>query len=1231
MAKPKKPAKAKPAPTHAKAGAKAAGKSTKPARPSRPKEHPAGQKPASGGERPANLYALLMASDFYLPNRLPEGSYPNLAGCVRDVDHVEAFLRRRLGLTDDRLIKLTSTDTGGHEPKEPPERRPTYENMVRALQKLTATASKGDQVYVHYSGHGGRTRTLVPEVKGPHGLDEALVPVDIGNTAARYLRDVEIARLLKAMVDKGLVVTVVFDCCHSGGAARAAMRAETNLAVRGVSFVDSTPRPMESLVGTPQELAKGWGPPPGSSRGAAMTRNLVTQAEALGYTFLAACRPSESAYEAAFEGTERNGALTYWLLDALQQLGPELTYRMVYDRVLARIHSRFELQTPLLQGEADRVVFGTCALRPEFAAPVMSVAADGKSLTLLAGQANLVRPGAQFAIYPNGTLDLTQTEKRTALVRVRQVGATDATAEVVQVFGKAKVQPGDLAVLLGAPSQKLVRKVRVERADGKPPGPKDAALQAVLKALPGSGWVEAAAGPADATDFIVRPSDDGAHLLICDADAQPLPLRPEIDPGDRGAAAAVVKRLVHLTRFRAVQDLENSDAQSPLKGKLVARLLGVQDDFTPGDKRAPKPFPAGQPATLRPGQWTFLSIENRSAQVLNVAVLDLQPDWAISVAEPQETNLDFTPLDPGGQPLLIDLRASLPQGCKSGTDILKVVATLEPARFRALQLPALDQPVAAKGVKRTAGSPLDALLQTVSAERPGIRMMVPAATPGRGWATAQVEIRTTADTGSGQGRAATAALAPPSATGSGPGSPRGASAAVENPFLTFRERRLSLWQSAVEETVARRAAGPRAAARGLRPATLPLTDEAVRGSDPVRAATALAAALYAGQPLSDAQPLPEAAALGVQQEAARGVVGTAWTCNKLALQLAWAKLTGDQQAIQKLGDELALGTCDPLWAETVARYLAYFTKDQGSIPYRSGGDYVLDVKLPERATVALIGDWGTGTPTAAGLLAQVARKRPDLVLHLGDIYYSGTQAEVQARFLDLCRQAFGDTPVFSLSGNHDMYSGGAGYYWLVDQLGQKASYFCVRHQAWQLLALDTGVHDFNPFTVNSNVTYLTDEELRWHREKIQQGNDAGLKTVLLSHHQLFSAYEPIGGGAVNNLLLGQFRDVLGSVAAWFWGHEHRLDIYAPYLGLERGRCLGCSAIPEFVRADYYTAKFDVPLLPDPANQGRPVMLGDNGTVYNHAYAILSLNGRQAQVSYYQDTDEANPLFQESIS
>jgi hypothetical protein len=209
-----------------------------------------------------------------------------------------------------------------------------------------------------------------------------------------------------------------------------------------------------------------------------------------------------------------------------------------------------------------------------------------------------------------------------------------------------------------------------------------------------------------------------------------------------------------------------------------------------------------------------------------------------------------------------------------------------------------------------------------------------------------------------------------------------------------------------------------------------------------------------------------------------------------------------------------------------------------------------------------------------------------------------------------------------------MYSGGAGYYGLVDQLEQQASYFCLRNAAWQFLAMDTGYNDFDPLSVKSNVTSLTPTEAEWHRTKIAQAG--GRKTVLLSHHPLFSAFEPIGGEAVNGDLLAVFGQVLPQVAAWFWGHEHRLGVYAPHLGLQRGRCLGCSAIPVFVVEDPMKPEFPVPLLEDPPGSGHTVRLGVNGDIYNRAYAILKLDGPNANVSYYQDSDEGRPLFSESI-
>ncbi|MGA9170930.1 MAG: hypothetical protein WBZ20_12380 [Nitrososphaeraceae archaeon] len=63
---------------------------------------------------------------------------------------------------------------------------------------------------------------------------------------------------------------------------------------------------------------------------------------------ISACRPSESAYEYAFEGSERNGALTYWLLKSLEQMDKGLTYKLIHDRIVAKIHSQFSLQTPII-------------------------------------------------------------------------------------------------------------------------------------------------------------------------------------------------------------------------------------------------------------------------------------------------------------------------------------------------------------------------------------------------------------------------------------------------------------------------------------------------------------------------------------------------------------------------------------------------------------------------------------------------------------------------------------------------------------------------------------------------------------------------------------------------------------------------------------------------------------------------------------------------------------------
>lgn len=463
-------------------------------------------------------------------------------------------------------------------------------------------------------------------------------------------------------------------------------------------------------------------------------------------------------------------------------------------------------------------------------------------------------------------------------------------------------------------------------------------------------------------------------------------------------------------------------------------------------------------------------------------------------------------------------------------------------------------------------------------------------------------------------------------------------------LATFRDPHLSRWQSAVEQVVKK--------AEGLvdrpnlgHPMVAQAADTAAKAADASATAAAPGASGKEGVVQAPALPSPGA------------TVATLETCADLAFRLATAKLERKPEAeIKQLEDALAFSTCDPLWSEAVAEYIDFFDVHHGTVPYRPPAS-VSDpapLVLPENATVALIADWGTGTADARALLERVKAHKPDVLIHLGDVYYSGTDHEMQAYFLDIVNEVFErgadhPLPVFNMTGNHDMYSGGGPFYRLLDKLnlpplappGQMQTHsFCgLRSSGWQILILDTGLHDADVFDVATSMTYLEEPELAWHKHQIQTAG--GRRTILLSHHQLFSAFSAIGpetngDRSINTNLQKQLGDVLGQVDAWFWGHEHNLEIYGPYLGLNKGRCIGASAIPVFTTQDPYKSRVGttIPLVPaHPDHPDVPVMLGTTPEdVYTHCYVILQLDdaSRTATACYYQDTADDTLLFEETL-
>ncbi len=690
------------------------------------------------------IHALVIGCDLYLPNSLDEGSYPSLGGCVSDARRIAELLKKRAGLDDQRLILLTSTDNGSGKPKEPADQLPTYENIVGGFRTLLKNAAPGDHVYIHYSGHGGRCPTIIPKIKGTNGLDETLVPVDIGTSSARYVRDVEIVKLLKELSDQKLVVTVIFDCCHSGGATRAVVRGEQNVRVRGVEFVDRTKRLQESQVGTLAELEALARRDVGSStRGFESTRGMAATAESGGSVVLAACRPSELAREFPFDGGPSQGALTYWLCNSVGQNSDNVSIRQLFDVIEARIHGQFPMQTPMMFGDPNRAFLGQVSAEFDAAIPVLSVTPDGQKLTIKSGLAGLVQVGAEFTIHPAGTKKPSDTTK-IALVRVSSAGPTESKSDITKLFGKQKPKVGDLAVPAGI-SQRLIRTVRVLRPDGKVPAAADRALTRVRDGLSGSKWLELATSDSGPADFLVTTSKDGNTYQICDATGESLAIRPELKVADAAAAKSVVDRLTHLSRYQALRQLDNTDPLSTLRNRVSTELLRTPKGFQLEQELPQKltPFPVGQLAHINEGDVVVLSITNNSADDINVVVLDLGPDWAISVAHPDDP---FIPIDQGGGNYKLKLKAALPDGIKSGRDTLKILATIDPPPATdMLILPALDQPivrsVATRSVRGGSASPLDVLVAAVASDTP-TRGFSSASTTTRGWMVSHFEIET---------------------------------------------------------------------------------------------------------------------------------------------------------------------------------------------------------------------------------------------------------------------------------------------------------------------------------------------------------------------------------------------------------------------------------------------------------------------------------------------------------
>jgi len=324
----------------------------------------------------------------------------------------------------------------------------------------------------------------------------------------------------------------------------------------------------------------------------------------------------------------------------------------------------------------------------------------------------------------------------------------------------------------------------------------------------------------------------------------------------------------------------------------------------------------------------------------------------------------------------------------------------------------------------------------------------------------------------------------------------------------------------------------------------------------------------------------------------------------------------------------------------------YFTGNWMYRDYKSEGggdlDYsVIDWKLPSNAKIALIGDWGTGNEDAHEFLRALISDGVDCIIHLGDIYYTGTEEECTDYFFNIIREELGSqVPVFTIPGNHEYYSFGKGFYGLIDTINngipitnarQEASYFCLKtaDSNYQFLGLDTGYNDHSAWDTNFTPpapALKSKNDYEWAIDKLQNFNG---KTIMLSHHQLFSHTgnmnsDQYGDSYANPHLYRYFSPFFhNKIATWFWGHEHSFALFKNgSWGLNQGRLVGSSSYEEATTDDPYGDNY--PMVPyADSNQflaTNTAYHDDNDAdyYYPHVGAIITMRtNNNPTVDYYK--------------
>ena len=286
---------------------------------------------------PTRLAVLVGIGHYAESTQCPVADLP---GPANDVSLVKKLLMDRFAFQERDIVTLE-------------DKLATHRNIVDVFHRhLIQKAGPETEVVFWFSGHGSRTKDRSGREKG--GMDSTLLAYDsraIAPDGSYDVTDDEIRSLLEALAERTSRITLITDNCHSGGVVRGSdNNNRNNTATRGVAAGTS------ALMD--ERVAAFW---PGAipllddddKRRADISRRFVHVAACTRDQLARGWRvPQES-------GPDRHyGTLTWFLVQALNRVQKGESWRDVLLRVQLLLSCHRPGQTPVPDGNCDRMVFG---------------------------------------------------------------------------------------------------------------------------------------------------------------------------------------------------------------------------------------------------------------------------------------------------------------------------------------------------------------------------------------------------------------------------------------------------------------------------------------------------------------------------------------------------------------------------------------------------------------------------------------------------------------------------------------------------------------------------------------------------------------------------------------------------------------------------------------------------------------------------------------------------------